>query len=288
MRPEKSKVDVYTIVIVGAGIAAMGLLIFIGVSLFRRLNIGLPQMNLGQKMNYGLQPDVLFLSSPVYAFSGKVSRVGAKNIVVTTDGIINSGGSDHQTLSSKLTFNVSVGEQTAISSSDQSASIGAPGQVGQTSPLKLNDIKVGQVVNVTSMTDLRITDPNKILASAINIEVVNTLRGQITSVKDNLIQVSGMVLKKPTTGEMPVDKIYNVNVNSSTTYEIQTVGVGSNRKIGQSDLSEGMMVIVTTDKEIGDATTVTAKTIQALILTKVPAPAILTPTPATVTNLPTR
>ncbi len=129
-----------------------------------------------------ISANILYLTSPVLNFSGQVEKVSGDSITVSQE--VNK---------KKITFKVKVSKNTVITKSPESVpylfkTINASPSAG----LKLGEIKVGDLVDVHTNTDLRTIDGDSFEAVSVSIQPNSqVIRGSITNVTDKTVTVKG-------------------------------------------------------------------------------------------------
>lgn len=266
----------------------------------------------------GTASDILFLTSPVNSFSGKVTKV-EKDVIVLTQKmmlpvsfnpppIIATGNAATPAplptpVSKDITFRIRIGSQTQIS---RPPAFVPYLLISVTPPvparLSIGDIKPGQMVSVSTSTDLRTLSGNEFEASLINLPpIINTLSGKITAAGDNAITLRA-IPPRPNDMSAPAEPAkevdYRVRVTKDTEISrYQPVPMGQTdpdpnstpkaptvEKLSLADLAADMQVIIYTDTDILGSNQFTALRIEPAYVppapTSVPLPTLSSIPPA--------
>lgn len=250
-----------------------------GYFLFRN---GIPF--LGNKTTTSNIPDILFLTSPVTEFTGKVDKVSDKAIWVSGKYSItppptlpnNPTNIPGQVITvpplpptKTLTYKVNIASYTQITRSDITVTYLLNKNTPTPTPkLTVSDIKTGQMVTVSVTRDLRSNSSKEIEAYTIKLPpFMNKLTGKITSIKSNegliilkALTPARIILNEPTSA--PVENEYAVSVTQAT--EISLMGTAETPKTGVSpkppkpikyeitDLKADIQITVYADSDVID------------------------------------
>ncbi len=247
-----------------------------------------------------ISPDVLYLTNPVFSFSGTVESISGNTITLSRTATLqtnqmmmpalNAPGSpaDNKTITKKLTYKVTVDAKTTINRPSNIINapipLAQPGSANQPAALPaapasltIKDIQVGEVVTVNSSTDLRTLQGNNITATTIMLAPkLMSLSGTISAIKGNILTISSYGTSMMP-GEMPTAKEYSVTVADTTQITKRTMSadpakMATPEKISLHQLSVGQQVNVTTDSEITTKTKAKALKIEvsAMVLPIMP------------------
>lgn len=199
---------------------------------------------LGQKTKDSNIPDILFLTSPVMEFKGKVDKVSGNSIWVSGEYSItppplppnNPTGIPGQVITipplpptKVLTYKVNIASYTVIIRPDTAITYLFDKNTPTPSPkLTIDNILTGQWVTVSTTSDLRTTTSKEVEAYAVKLPpVINTLTGKITTIdsKAGIIILKAIPPVRANTHEpspQPVEKEYAVSITQDT--EISRLG----------------------------------------------------------------
>lgn len=298
MTTEFMRLLVYSVIVV--------LLLGGGYFIFRN---GVPF--LGQKTTGSNIADILFLTSPVLEFTGKVDKVSGGSIWVSAEFSItppptppnNPTGIPGKVITipplpptKLLTYKVNIASYTVINRPDTAITYLFNKNTPTPSPkLAISDIGIGQWVTVSTASDLRSVNSKEVEAYALKLQpILNTLTGKITKIdnKEGIIILKTIPpvragSKEPT--PIPAEKEYSVSVTQAT--EISRLGPTETPKAGVSpkppkplkyeitDLKTDIQITVFTDKDVIDN--------QKLKALRIEPPADLVPTESSTTPTPT-
>ncbi|OGG21063.1 hypothetical protein A3D03_05230 [Candidatus Gottesmanbacteria bacterium RIFCSPHIGHO2_02_FULL_40_13] len=239
---------------------------------------------LGNKTTETNLPDILFLTSPVTEFTGKVDKVSDKAIWVSGKYSItsvptlpnNPTNVPGQVITvpplpptKTLSYKVNIASYTQITRPDFTVVYLFNKNTPTPTPkLTVNDIKTGQVVTVSTTRDLRSNTSKEVEAYTIKLQpLMNKLTGKITSIKSNegMIILKAMtpgraLMNEPTSA--PVENEYAVSVTQAT--EISHLEPADTAKTGTTpkppkpvkyditDLKEGIQITVYADSDVID------------------------------------
>lgn len=255
------------------------LLLLGGYFLFRN---GVPF--LGQKTTGSNIADILFLTSPVLEFTGKVDKVSGSSIWVSAEFSItpaptppnNPTGKPGQVITipplpptKLLTYKVNIASYTLINRPDTAITYLLNKNTPTPTPkLTISDIGTGQIITVSTTSDLRSVNSKEVEAYAVKLQPISsTLTGKISKIdtKEGLIILKAIPpvragSKEPT--PIPAEKEYSVSITQAT--EISRLGSTETPKSGVSpkppkplkyeitDLKTDMQITVYTDKDVID------------------------------------
>ncbi len=238
----------------------------------------------GNKTTEANLPDILFLTSPVTEFTGKVDKVSGNTIWVSGKYSItppptlpnNPTNRPGQVITvpplpptKTLTYKVNIASFTQITRPDITVTYLLNKNTPTPTPkLTVSDIKTGQMVTVSVTRDLRSNSSKEVEAYTIKLPpFMNKLTGKITSIKSNegliilkALTPARVVMNEPTTA--PVENEYAVSVTQAT--EISLMGTAETPKTGVSpkppkpikyeitDLKEGNQITVYADSDVID------------------------------------
>ncbi len=211
-----------------------------------------------------VSPYILFLTNPVYSFSGKVEKVSGNNIVLKSEAMlnqtefippdmdINNGGTPYPTPIRKLlTYTVVITDKTIIRQPPSNIIPYLDQQRKSASEKKLTikDIEIGSAITVNSKVDLRTLKDNTFEAVSVDLpHKQNSISGKILSVENGYLVVENdmPMPRLPEATEAEVDiKDYKVFVSDNT--EISYADNLNPEKpvfLSLKDLKKGMQVTV--------------------------------------------
>ena len=260
--------------------------------------VGLPQVS----------PDVLFLTSPVTSFSGKVSKVAGNRVWITQKytysapmvipAVANTKAGTPAPIPTPVTREITrefiVGDNTVITQPP----VNIPYLLITTTPapplkLTIANLKIGQNISVNTNTDLR-TGGESAEATSVNLSsVINTFSGRITKIAGDTFTVIAPSIQQPgavmEASKGPSETSYTVKVTDAT--EISRYGAPkanpsegpaapSVEKMSLKDLEVGTQVTVYTDKAVTVARDVVALRVEPAmpLPTMAPQPTVVMPT----------
>jgi hypothetical protein len=263
-----------------------------GVLFTRKGATGLKPISLGQTIS----PNILYLTQPVYNFSGVVEKTGSDSILVSQNvtlsqmmppGIPLSGANatipPTQT-PKKLSYTVKITDKTTVTRFSMNVPLllitPKPPEIPK---LSVKDIIVGETVSIQTNTDLRTLSGNTFEAVSINLpQIQNSIMGTITSVE------SGKITVKPA---MPGAQEKEITVTVSADTEISRYlpmdkdnPMPKPEKLSFSDLTPDMQVTVYTDVDVTKQSSVTALRIEPSSISAPMAPPIISPALETPTS----
>lgn len=228
--------------------------------------------------------DILFLTSPVLEFTGKVDKVSGSSIWVSAEFSItppptppnNPTGKPGQVITIPplpptkiLTYKVNIASYTVINRPDTAITYLFNKNTPVPTPkLTISDIGTGQMITVSTASDLRSVNLKETEAHAVKLQPVsNILTGKISKIdaKEGIIILKAIPpvrtgSKEPT--PVPAEKEYSVSINQTT--EISRLGPTETPKTGVTpklpkplkyeiaDLKTDMQITVYTDKDVID------------------------------------
>jgi len=277
--------------------------------------------NNGLKKSESISPNILFLTQPVSSFSGIVDKINGNNITISqkltlfqnntlqAPSALNPANQTSPFPTPKtmtVTYNIVITDKTQISQPSPfinylfktvNTPLGLP--TNNVSKLTAKDIKIGQMITVNTMKDLRTLAGNTFEATNISIpQITNTLNGKIISLEGNIMILKGFAmgasLAVPGVETAPQEKEYRVNITSDT--EISRTSFTpptllkpgemppppKNEKLSTSDLKNDMQVTVYTAEDVTTSQALTALRIEPpqIILDVV----LISPTPSASTT----
>jgi len=254
------KTDLSNIIIIVLIIFVISLAGYLGNLVIKNKLISLPKISLFSKNSNSLNTDSIYLSTPVkILYSAQITTVGSKSITVSVTPV------DPPTGNTK-TFNykISLTDTTEITE----PKIYIPyvfKKVDTTSvsnvTLTVDNLSVGESVDITLTTDLRTTQSNALTAKSISkIAASNMLTGKITSIDNGSIKVDGTIRSvnfnpaPSLAAGSSTEKSFLINYSDDT--EIITSDQSGVHKIASAELVPGTFVTVYADKQIvGDSLT---------------------------------
>lgn len=266
---------------------------------------------LGKKTASSNIADILFLTSPVLEFTGKVDKVSGSSLWVSAEFSItppptppnNPTGKPGQLITipplppTKIfTYKVNIASYTVINRPDTAITYLFNKNTPTPTPkLTISDIGTGQMITVSTSSDLRSVNSKEVEAHTVKLQpILNTLTGKITRIdsKEGLIILKAIPpvrtgSKEPT--PVPAEKEYSVSVTKDT--EISRLSPAETPKTGVTpklpkplkyeitDLKTDMQITVYTDKDVIDN--------QKLKALRIEPPADLVPSESSTTSTPT-
>jgi len=249
-----------------------------------------------------ISPDILYLTQPVYSFSGVVEKTGSDSILVTQNVTLsqmmppgmppaippgaNITISPTQT-PKKLSYTVKITDKTTITRPAMNVPLLlVTPKPPQMQKLSVKDITVGETVSIQTNTDLRTLSGNTFEAVSINLpQIQNSIMGTITSIENGKITVKST---------MPGAQEKEITVTVSADTEISRYLPPDKEnpmpkpvKLSFSDLAKNMQVTVYTDVDVTKQSSVTALRIEPSNTAVPMAPPIISPVLETPTNIPT-
>lgn len=304
--PNLKNIDKFTLAIIGS-LAAVGVIvIYLGTVLLKD-KISLPKISLGPRVTQRAVSDVLFLTSPVYSFTGKVDRISGDTIWISQNvtlsqplavAAIAPGLSPTPTptsISKTITFRVKVPENTSITKTTNPIpylfkTTNGTALPGLGSTLTLDQVKEGENISFTSTTDLRSTDPNQIVAGNVTVNpTANSISGQVTAISGNILTIKALIPQQPFAAPIaviiaPEERDYAVTIGSDT--EISQIipsadpfKPGNKKRLSLSDMKVGDTVTSYTDVDAATNFQFTALLVQPTLI--IPAVIPQSPTPIT-------
>ncbi len=185
--------------------------------------------------NKALSPNILYITQPVTSFSGIVDKIEGNRLTISQKLTASQNlvplaaplGKTAPLPSPKvatITFQVVISDKTQIS---QPPSIinylfktvtppaaGTLGLPAASAPkMTIEDIKVGQIITVSTLKDLRTLTGDTFEATMISLpQVANTLNGKIINLEGSVLTVKGFAQ----TMAGITEKEYRVSINSNT------------------------------------------------------------------------
>lgn len=280
------KIDKFTIIIIVSVLTIGGIAIYLAQIIFP--GSLMPSIfTAGTPKPKSLSPYILYLTSPVFIFNGKVESITGSDLTVSQEV-------DPSLLVGVATTPSAVGKQVKISyrvrTDNETQFTQSPifipflhRDITPPSPrtISLRDLKAGDSIAVYSKTDLRTIQNNVLDAIQITKNLASTsISGTITSVGANTIQVKSEYLGPifTATPSLPPSTLYTVNIRPET--EMVDLGPTGNKKISISDLKIGNQVMIYSATEINPGNpVVTAEKID--VISFAVSPILPTPPPVT-------
>lgn len=211
-----------------------------------------------------LSPYILYLTSPVFIFNGKVESITGSDLTVSQEAnpSLLTGATTTPSVVGKpvkISYRVRTDSETQFSQSPIYIPFHYKDLASPTPrTISLRDLKAGDSIAVYSKIDLRTIQNNVLDAIQITKNLASTsISGTITSVGANTIQVKS---EPPgpisTTTTPPPPTIYTINIGPET--EMVDLGPTGNKKISISDLKIGNQVMIYSATEINPGNPVVA------------------------------
>ncbi len=233
-----------------------------------------------------ISPNILYFTSPVTSFYGKVERVKGNIITVSQKLTIEeptpvyNPNQPHPPIPTPirqiLTYEIEITKDTIISRPplmiDYLFITPTPIQPPRFS---ISDIQEGQTITVLTNSDLRILQGNKVVAASIQLPAIsNAQKGTIATVEGNIITIQAYTPTSPN----PIGNVaplqehqYFITVTKNT--EISRLSKPSSpEQLFLSDLKPGMQIIVYTDEDVTVTDHLTALRIEPLFSNPTPLP----------------
>lgn len=247
------KPDTPTLIITGATIATVLLTAYLASIAISNNLITLPKLAFPRPSSITPNPNALYFTNPVTSISSaKITKKskGAIWVEVTTYPTQPQLAFE----SKKINLKILLTETTSIT--PPTLSVPYFKQLPSASPetpsptLSVDDLIVGELVDVALVEDLRFVRSNNIKAADINrITNSNVISGQIESLSDSTLTMKAVVGKtgSPTTIPIalltpPAPQTYNVIITPNT--EIVVSDPNGSKKITTEDLKVGQSVTV--------------------------------------------
>jgi len=277
--------------------------------------------------NKAVSPNILYLTQPVNSFSGIVDKIEGNKLTVSqkltaSQNLLplaaNPLGKTAPLVAPKvvtITFKAVISDKTQIFQSPSFINYlfkttplvgGAPGLPTASTPkMSVKDIKIGQIITVNTVKDLRTLTGDTFEATMINLpQIANTLNGKIVSLEGNVLTIKGfsqtMAAAAPIPANsapaVPQEKNYIINITQDTeiSHNIYDSNVNPGaliapkpEKLSIGDLKKNMQVTVYTAEDVTESQTLTALRIEPaqVMPSVVPlAPPISPPTPSVSTS----
>ena len=260
--------------------------------------------------NQSVSPDILYITQPVNAFSGKVEKINGNTIFVSSQYSLQTASVMVKVVPGQplvmptpqtktITYKLLITDKTQINQPAISVNYLLKTVTPVPPPkLTIKDIKVGQMITASSTIDLRTLKSNEFEATMINLpQITNTLNGKVVSVTNNALTLMAFA---PITGSpmgavntvppAPQEREYRIAVNQDTeisrmSYNAATTPEESPtppkpEKLTIGDLRKDMQVTVYTAQDLIESPMLTALRIE-------PAQEIptVTPTPVAESNV---
>ena len=254
----QKKPDLTNILIIILVIFVVSLAVYLGNFAIKKNLITLPQFSFLQKNTGSLNPDAIYLSTPIKnLYSAQITAINPSSITVSVTPIDPPIG-----YTKALSFKVAFTNSTEVTKpkiyipysfkkTDNTSTVSGT--------LTVNDLSVGEYVDITLASDLRTTSNKALIAKSISkISASNMLTGKITSASDGSIKVSGIIRSVnfnpvPSIAVIPsTEKSYLISYSNDT--EILTSDQTGVHPITPAELTSGVYVTVYADKQItGDS-----------------------------------
>lgn len=236
----------------------------------------------GKKTTVSSLPDILFLTSPVTEFAGKIDKISDNAIWVSGKYTItppptppnNPTALPGQIITvpplpptKTFTYKVNIAAHTIINRSDTAVIyLFKKGTPTPTPPLTIKDMRVGQLASVYTTSDLRALKQNEFDAYTVKLEPLNNIiTGKIATIntRDGIIVLKAILPIKPDPGQptpSPKEIEYAISVTEDT--EISRLGPTEVPKgdvtakppqpvkFQLSDLKTGIEITVYTDSDV--------------------------------------
>lgn len=279
------KIDRFTIIIAVSSLALISLLIYLIGTLFQ-FRFALPRLSSQTPKPRTLSPYILYLTSPVYSFTGTIGSVGRNEFDIGVEidpslliGVTATPSATGQKV--KVSYQVEADSQTQISQPQVLIPfLYKEIQTTQPTSLSLADLRPGDQVTVFTTIDLRIVQDNRIKATQIQRNITTTtVSGTITSVSGNTIQVRSEITGVITATPQP-PLTYSVTIKPDA--EIVKLDPVNPQRISIGQLEVGNQVIIYSASMIISGGSVTAEKVDVIPttvspITPPPPPAVTTP-----------
>lgn len=250
----QKKPDLSDILIIVLFFVLISLAGYLGNQIIKNNLISLPQISLSSKKTNTLNTDSIYLSTPIrILYSAQITAINPKFITVNVTPV------DPPTENSKnFSFKVNLTDTTEIT--EPKVYIPYVFKIinntsNPSTSLSIDNLSVGESVDITLTSDLRTTQSNNLTAKSISkIDSSNMLTGKITSAENGVIRVNGTVRSvnfNPSPNIAAIsstEKSYSINYSDDT--EIITNDQSGVHKITSADLVPGTFVTVYADKHI--------------------------------------
>ena len=234
--------------------------------------------------NRQVSKNILYVSQPVFSFSGKIEKVDGNILTVSRDQAIETqipitNPTQAAPIASpkivKLTYKVIVDDSTQINQPSLPTIylFRSPTPVN---PLKssVQDLAVDQQINIVSKDDLRTLSSDAFTATLIDLPPKNTsLNGTITKIDNNVIVINATPLNNVPLIDTSSQRIANtetkeyiIKINQDTEVSRFEGGVlPKAEKLSFSDLKINMPVVVYTNSDVATGSTFDALRIEPSI-----------------------
>jgi len=228
-----------------------------------------------KQSQFGISPDILYLSSPLYSLSGAVEKVNGNTITITSPSITSLSDVAHlapqgtnitpfPTLPpQKLRYAVVINTSTTITQPPLSIPYLFHAQTaGLQKKLTIADIHPGDHILVSTPFDIRTISNNVIQASQITLPTaLNTINGTVVSINEKQIVVKGVVVSSPfPESQKQKNYTFTINANTEISHGAYISEVGISGKPGlliTADIQPGITAILYAN---GDVTLVGNRT----------------------------
>lgn len=215
--------------------------------------------------------DILYLTSPVKSFSGKIEKIEDNKIWIKKRLTLNNNPSKD------IVFKFLVTPQTKIFRPKTYV----PYLFKSTTSfvddiLTLKDLKIGQYVGADTNMDLRIVSKNTPDTTTIQVLTTsNVLHGSIEKISANTLVMKATPPNPPFANEefqQPKEKIYTITITSDTEISRKKYNNGAPEQIPFSQLTSNMEATVYTTEDVVLGTQLTALLIEPIDTALEPTP----------------
>ncbi len=222
-----------------------------------------------------LNPDTLYLSSPVTSMDGKLTLIQGNTIAVTHHYVLSDaiGNKD-------VTVRFTVTPQTKIFRPPTYVPFLFKSQPANNNEvLKQSDLKPGMFVAVTTNGDLRVAQSAPYEATSIQItRIANNITGTISSVSGNTLTITAPQPPYPASfppqSPLPA-QTYTVSVTPDTEISQKEFNEGAPHQLDASSLVKGAVVAVYSAQDVGVERSLTALLITVFDHRPVPSPSAI-------------
>lgn len=268
--PIKKRVVLSTIFIIVLVITIIALLGFLGNFAVQKRIISLPHISLFNKSKVTLNTEALNLAPPIkILYSAKVTNKSNNSLTVDVTPVTPATQNNTKVISLKIgtTNKTDIVIQKPFIPYSFKKSEGSP---SATAVLNLNDLNMGDFVDITLTSDLRTTDTKNLVAQKISkISEQNMLTGKVKTATESSIIVTGIVRPVNTDVAAIKDvreqkiKDYTATIDEST--EISTTDQSGVHKLTLSDIKVDEYVTVYTSSLITEGSANGGTIVAALI-----------------------
>ena len=274
MKFQFKRPDTFTLIIIGGVVSILVIFAYLGSSLSRLGIVKLPMFTnpfAGSKIS-SVSSDILYLTSPVTTINdAKITQISGNTLQVESRGAISLPTSQAEIIAATqkstttpiptpifkiLRFQIEVADNATI----RRSILSIPYNFSKTNPtlsnqegLKVSDLKVGDVLSISTDSDLRLKN-DKVTAFYLTIQPKqNNITGTVTSIQGNTLKVQGA----PTSlvdGQLQSPKEYTANLSSSTEITLQKVGLAPSQA-KREDIAVGQAVTVYSNSDVTQIST---------------------------------